>query len=185
MTEQEVQQIVVVPFDPDWSRQFERERGIVSEALGPALAAVEHTGSTAIPNQAAKPIIDMFAAVRPFAEASVYADKLSPAGYSYVETGMEGRYLFAKKRGGVRTGHLHILPLEGFYERNELLFRDYLRAHPDFVRQYGELKQRLAEQFPSDGEQYTRAKTAFIQQVVDLARQEKGLPWQNVWESQV
>ena len=32
-------------------------------------------------------------------------------------------------------------------------------------------------------EAYTRAKTEFIQKVIDAARKEKGLPLQSVWES--
>lgn len=53
---------------------------------------------------------------------------------------MTGRHLFAKEFAGERTRHLHILPIEGFHERKELLFRDYLRKHPDLVKEYGELK---------------------------------------------
>lgn len=125
----------------------------------------------------------MFAAVHPLLNESVYAELLSNSNYRYVVTGMTGRHLFAKESSGVRTHHLHILPLEGFHERNELLFRDYLRAHPDFVQQYGELKRLLAERDPTDPEGYTRAKTAFIQHIVDLARTERGLPLQKVWDA--
>ena len=32
-------------------------------------------------------------------------------------------------------------------------------------------------------EEYTLAKTEFIQKVIDAARKEKGLPLQKVWES--
>jgi hypothetical protein len=37
-------------------------------------------------------------------------------------------------------------PCDGFSERNELLFRDYLRDHPDLVHEYGELKRGLSEE---------------------------------------
>ncbi|MBB6670382.1 hypothetical protein H7C19_06745 [Cohnella nanjingensis] len=40
----------------------------------------------------------------------------------------------------------------------------------------------LAEQYDSDPDGYTRAKTAFIQRVDDLARTERGLPLQKVWD---
>ncbi|WP_028610219.1 GrpB family protein [Paenibacillus harenae] len=182
MSGEQQQPIIIMPFNPDWNRQFGIEKARVQEALGQRLASIEHTGSTSIPDQAAKPVIDMFAAVRPFGEASLYGDLLEVLGYRFAETGMTGRYLFVKGTGGIRTHHLHILPFEGFHERNELLFRDYLRAHPHFVQEYGELKRRLAERYPSDAEQYTRAKTAFIQRVVDLARLERGLSPEKVWE---
>jgi len=174
--------IEVVPYNPNWPHQFEQEKARLLEILHPNLIALEHTGSTSIPGVDAKPIIDMFAAVRPFEQSNVYAELLTESGYQFTETGMHGRYLFVKQSAGTRTHHLHILPEEGFYERNEFLFRDYLRAHPDLVHEYGELKRNLSEQYSTDPEGYTRAKTSFIQKVVDLAREERGLPLESVWE---
>jgi GrpB-like predicted nucleotidyltransferase (UPF0157 family) len=124
----------------------------------------------------------MFAGVHELLEKSVYTELLRFSGYHYIETGMTGRHLFAKISARTRTHHLHILPIEGFYERKEILFRDYLRAHPRLVKEYGQLKSALAVQYEADPEGYTHAKTAFIQHVVDLARTQKGLPFENVWE---
>ncbi|MCC3373736.1 GrpB family protein [Cohnella sp. REN36] len=172
----------VIPYRSDWSLEFEKEKERLLGILAPHVVAIEHTGSTSIPNQEAKPIIDIFAAVHTLLNEQVYENLLIHSGYRYIETGMTGRHFFAKEYAGARTHHLHILPLEGFYERKEFLFRDYLRAHPEFVKEYGELKRMLAEQYDSDPDGYTRAKTAFIQRVDDLARTERGLPLQNVWE---
>lgn len=84
---------------------------------------------------------------------------------------------------GTWTHNIHILPFDdGFYARNEFLLRDYLREHPELVREYGEMKRRSAQYDGMTMEQYTRSKTEFIQAVVDAARTEKGLPLQNVWE---
>ncbi|MDF2959754.1 MAG: hypothetical protein K0S39_1489 [Paenibacillus sp.] len=182
MSEQNHYVVKVVPYSSDWPLEFEKEKKLLLVVLAPHIVTIEHTGSTSIPDQEAKPIIDMFAAVHSLLNESVYADILSSSGYQYAETGMIGRHLFVKEFLGTRTHHLHILPIEGFYERNELLFRDYLRSHSNLVKEYGELKRLLAKQYHSDPEGYTRAKTAFIQHVVDLARTEQGLPLQNVWD---
>ena len=48
--------------------------------------------------------------------------------------------------------------------------RDYLLAHPEAAAAYGELKKRLAEEHTEDSLAYTRAKTAFIQDLIDKAR---------------
>lgn len=173
--------ITVVSYNPDWVQQFEQEKTRLLEAMDGHIVTIEHAGSTSIPDMDAKPIIDMFAAVPQLREPSAYEEGLSKLGYAYVPTDMSGRHLFARESGGIRTHHLHLLPLEGFCERNELLLRDYLRAHPELVREYGDLKRRLAEVHHSM-EEYTRAKTAFIQKVIDRARSEKGLPLQKVWE---
>ncbi|OOC61119.1 GrpB family protein [Paenibacillus ihbetae] len=175
--------VKVVPYNSEWSLEFEKEKDRLLHILAPHIVTIEHAGSTSIPNQDAKPIIDMFAAVHPLLHEQDYTELLSSSGYGFIENGMTGRYLFIKEDAGVRTHHLHILPKEGFYERKELLFRDYLRAHPDLVLEYGELKRLLAERYPTDPDEYTKAKTAFIQRVVDLARTERGLPLQSVWET--
>ncbi|MGG4096805.1 GrpB family protein [Paenibacillus lautus] len=181
MSAQQHYVVNVVPYSSDWSMEFEKEKERLLEILAPHIATIEHTGSTSIPNQGAKPIIDISAAVHTLLDKQIYENLLSNSGYRYIGAFKTGRHFFAKEHAGIRTHHLHIFPLEGFYERNELLFRDYLRAHPDFVIEYGELKRTLAEEYPSDPEGYTRAKTDFIQRVVDLARTERGLPLQNVW----
>lgn len=183
MSEHSRPKIAVVSYNPAWPLSYEAEKVRLLEALAPHLVAVEHAGSTSIPDQDAKPVIDIFAAVRPFLESPVYAKIVGELGYMLTDTGMSGRYFFVREAEGSPAYHLHLLPAEGFYERKELLFRDYLRAHPELVREYGALKRSLAERYRSNPEAYTRAKTAFIQHVVDQARTERGLPLQDVWES--
>lgn len=182
MPEQNRYAIKIVPYDSKWPLKFEAEKQELLHIPEANIVAIEHTGSTSVPSLAAKPIIDMFAGVHSLHNKAVYENLLSQLGYHYMETGMTGRHLFAKECGGERTHHLHILPIEGLYERKEILFRDYLRKHPALSEEYGELKYALSQQYHSDPEGYTRAKTAFIQRVDDLARIERGLPLQNVWE---
>jgi GrpB-like predicted nucleotidyltransferase (UPF0157 family) len=56
-----------------------------------------------------------------------------------------------------------------FWERH-LLFRDYLRVHPETAREYYELKKALAAKFGSDRDGYTDAKTEFVRSVEAEAR---------------
>ena len=53
--------------------------------------------------------------------------------------------------------------------QRQLLFRDYLRAHPETAAAYADLKKNLAARFQTDREGYTEAKTDFIQSVLRLA----------------
>jgi GrpB-like predicted nucleotidyltransferase (UPF0157 family) len=60
----------LVDYDPAWPVMYEAEAARVSAALPPPLIlTIEHFGSTAIPNMAAKPIIDILVAVRSIQEA--------------------------------------------------------------------------------------------------------------------
>ena len=57
--------------------------------------------------------------------------------------------------------------------------RDHLRAHPGDAARYADLKRTLTD---LDGDSYTRAKTALIQEIIDRARSDRGLPLVGVWE---
>jgi GrpB-like predicted nucleotidyltransferase (UPF0157 family) len=63
--------------------------------------------------------------------------------------------------------HLHVRYAGDW---DELYFRDYLLAHPDAVREYGELKLRLKQQYEHDRDGYTHAKTAFVRKITARAR---------------
>jgi GrpB-like predicted nucleotidyltransferase (UPF0157 family) len=56
--------------------------------------------------------------------------------------------------------------------RDHLLFRDYLRLHPEIVREYETLKRDLATQYVHDKEQYTDGKGPFVRSIVRRAREE-------------
>ncbi|WP_166242967.1 GrpB family protein [Paenibacillus turpanensis] len=180
------EEIKVVQYNPQWAIDFLQEKNAISSILGDEVIVIEHVGSTSIPGQEAKPIIDIFIGVSPFHEAVYYKSKFNSESYVYVQTDMKDRYLFNKFTRGVWTHNLHILPYDDeFYCRNELLFRDFLKEHPDLIEKYGELKKNLANTFIGNLEEYTRSKTEFIQHVIDSARREKGLPLQDVWTNEL
>ena len=53
-----------------------------------------------------------------------------------------------------------------FSEQFPLLFRHYLRTHPDDAAAYERLKRRLAARFAHDGAAYTDAKVPFFWDVI-------------------
>ncbi|HCJ8793187.1 TPA: GrpB family protein [Escherichia coli] len=60
--------IEIMEYNPDWTKNFEEEKIKLLHFFGSHAVAIEHIGSTAIPNQRAKPVIDIFIGVSPFAE---------------------------------------------------------------------------------------------------------------------
>lgn len=175
--------IKVVAYNPNWAVDFEHEKMSLSSMLGLEAIAIEHVGSTSVPGQEAKPIIDIFVGISPFRELAYYRSILDSEVYQYIHTGMSNRFLFNRYTNGIWTHNIHILPFNHEFDtRNELLFRDYLRKHPELVQEYGEVKKNSLQNCGGELEDYTRSKTEFIQKVVDAARSERGLPLQNVWE---
>ena len=70
--------------------------------------------------------------------------------------------------------NLHICAVRragSFREQFALLFRDFLRLHPDEARQYADFKVALARQYTGveDRHAYTDAKTPFIWDVISRA----------------
>jgi GrpB-like predicted nucleotidyltransferase (UPF0157 family) len=59
--------------------------------------------------------------------------------------------------------------------------RDYLLGHSNAVAAYAAIKIKLACDYAEAPLAYTRAKTAFIQELVDKACAERGLSPIDVW----
>ena len=102
-------------------------------------------------------------------------------GYAYwPDDPAPDRMFFVKglPPNGPRTHHVHVVEpsisynprLGEFSFTDRLLFRDYLRAHPDEARRYENLKSDLAARFPDDREGYTEGKTEYVYGVTLKAR---------------
>ncbi|MEM2127950.1 MAG: GrpB family protein, partial [Candidatus Bathyarchaeia archaeon] len=66
--------------------------------------------------------------------------------------------------------HLHLVRYGGRHWEDHIIFRDYLRFHPDVAEDYGRLKRRLESLYGSDRRSYTDGKTCFIGEVISKAR---------------
>jgi GrpB-like predicted nucleotidyltransferase (UPF0157 family) len=162
----ERQTIRLDDYDAQWPAMFLDERERLFVAVRASVSGIEHIGSTSVPGLAAKPVIDMLVGVRALAEADTHCiAPICDLGYEYVpefESVMPYRRYFRRDDGdGHRSHQIHLVEQGGDFWRRHLLFRDYLRAHPDQAREYEQLKRRLAPQF-SDVNDYAEAKTEFI-----------------------
>jgi GrpB-like predicted nucleotidyltransferase (UPF0157 family) len=170
----------VVPYDPGWPDRFRGWRDRLAGALGrvtarvehagPAAARIEHVGSTAVPGLAAKPIIDVQVSV------SDVGDGDDPWLQALCSTGLilrmreTGHLLLWPPPGQPREVHVHVCAAGSAWEHDHLLLRDYLRAHPVARDAYGALKQELIATWPEDRKAYGEAKTAFLLDTLDAAR---------------
>jgi GrpB-like predicted nucleotidyltransferase (UPF0157 family) len=81
---------------------------------------------------------------------------------------------FRKGMPGPWTHHVHVMEPSNPRWQDHLLFRDYLRAHPETASAYGSLKKSLALAFGDDIAGFTNAKHAFVTTVTAKARSEFG-----------
>lgn len=164
-------EVRVVPYHAQWPALYELEAARLREALDQRGCSVvlEHSGSTAVPGLAAKPIIDILGGRSTETSRRSVIDALEAAGYIYRgERGIPGRDFF--RRGVPRSYHIHVAMIGSVFWNDHRDFRDYLRANPEASARYSALKCDLALRFPSDRESYISAKTAFVLDILERAR---------------
>ncbi|SMD23834.1 GrpB family protein [Kibdelosporangium aridum] len=167
--------IEVVDYDPAWPQLA---AAAIADLEG-MFVEIEHIGSTSVPGLAAKPVIDLMAAVEDLAD--VPTDSLAAVGFHQHDNGMTDRLLFIRTRDGVLTHNLHVVTLASWPTRNQRILRDYLREHPSDAARYAALKRKLVASGIHPGD-YAAAKTELIQELTDKARTLLGLPLVDVWE---
>lgn len=174
------ERVDVVDYDPAWPVLFESEAARVAAHFPRgSIRRLEHIGSTAVPGLAAKPIIDILVGVDDFGfvDDCVVA-AMEQAGYDYFlrpafgDGGPRYPWFIGRDASGAGVSHIHVALIDDDPEWDRIVFRDYLRGHPDVALDYGALKRDLASRFPADREAYTLAKTAFITEAIACARAE-------------
>ena len=166
-------QVIIVDYNPQWPHMYEEERARIQDAIGDCLIDIQHVGSTSIPGLSAKPILDIMPVIREISLVASCVKPLEVLGYAYFgENGIPGRHYFRKPTGITTKPHLvHLHILEKGHDQwaMMLLFRDYLRLHPESALQYDVLKRELAEKYGFDRVGYTDAKESFVRSIIRAA----------------
>jgi GrpB-like predicted nucleotidyltransferase (UPF0157 family) len=153
---------------------------------GAEIAAYDHIGSTSVPGLAAKPFVDLQVRMLPLPSHAELTTRLGPLGFERAygarpdspgvsRDGPRGdedvpdevweKRLYVFRGEGVI---LHVRRTDSPWGLYTVWFRDWLRAHPTERTRYEEAKRELATQNAgkSDYDDYTRAKTAFFDEVL-------------------
>jgi GrpB-like predicted nucleotidyltransferase (UPF0157 family) len=131
---------------------------------------IDHIGSTAVDGIPAKPVIDIQISVPDLQAEDEYRPIIEGLGWPMLAR--EADHLFFRPADGhPRIAHLHVCESGSAWERAHLLFRDYLRAHPDRAQDYAALKRRLAATVGHDRPVYSRSKDPFIAETLAEAEE--------------
>ena len=161
--------ILLVEYDPRWPVLYEREAERVREALGERALRIEHTGSTSVPELAAKPVIDMLLVVADSADEDSYLPHLERAGYTLRvrEPRWHEHRMFRYTEPAVNL-HVHTI---GCPEIDRILtFRDRLRADARERLLYERAKRELAEKNWKYVQNYADAKSYVIEEIIARTR---------------
>jgi GrpB-like predicted nucleotidyltransferase (UPF0157 family) len=158
--------VVVVDYDTNWPAIFDGLRSLIWPAVRDIALSFEHIGSTAVPGLRAKPVIDACVVVASRELVRPAIERIERLGYVHRGTlGVPDREAF-RRPDHLPRHHLYLSPRDALSLRNQIGVRDYLRAHADVARQYGDLKTELARRFPDDIDLYIDGKTEFILRIL-------------------
>lgn len=174
--------IVIRDYDPTWPEQFEVIRASLQAALGELALRLDHIGSTSVSGLGAKDVIDVQVTVAALSDE--VAQRLIGAGFvqregmtsDHVPRGADDnpehwvKLLFTEPPGQ-RRANIHVRIAGRPNQRYALLFRDYLRAHPNTARSLELIKRELAARHGGDVEAYYAIKDPVCDLIWEAARE--------------
>jgi GrpB-like predicted nucleotidyltransferase (UPF0157 family) len=167
-----MRKIEVVDYDFAWPRVFEIERDLLRQVLGDMAIEIHHIGSTAVPELAAKPIIDILIETADVMALDEHNEEMRTIGYEPKgEFGIPARRYF-QKGGDNRSHHVHVFESGNSNVRRHIAFRDYLRTNPQVAREYSELKKKIAQACEDDIERYCYGKDAYVKRIENIMNEE-------------
>lgn len=156
--------------DSKSSARFMVESDRLAGVLG-CSCAIEHVGSTAIPNLGGKGIIDILVGFDSESQIEKAVGKLLDNGYySSRKKNAKTDYVFlASSEDDTTIGdfHLHLALKNSKKFTDFIKIRDYLQHNPKIAKEYGELKQELAKSTESDRDEYKKRKSYFIENILN------------------
>jgi dephospho-CoA kinase len=153
-------------WDSDAARLIARLR----TAVGPVALRIDHIGSTSVPGLRAKDLIDIQVTVKDLRDAARAAESARDAGFVHVDGEWFGEDRFgashpeevAVDADPGRPTNVNFRPMTAPVWRDALLFRDWLRAHPQERASYEAMKVSLAADGTVGVDRYSEDKMPWI-----------------------
>lgn len=151
-----------------WVAAFDEVAPALWSALGDLAIAIEHVGSTSVPDLVAKPILDIQVGLAPPVDREPVISSVTDLGYIYrgEGAGSIGMLFVWEDQPEHRQIHVHAVEYDSEGWRHTLAVRDRLRADPTARERYAQLKRALAEKYPDDRASYTAGKDDFIAELL-------------------
>lgn len=132
-----------VSYNKNYPELFEKEKQRLQAVIGDVV--IEHFGSTAVLDLGGKGYVDVYMAV-PKREMKKYLIKVQKLGYEHRPGGdvLGDRFFLKRKLKNKNnediTFNLHLTYLKSENFKTCLVFRDYLKKHPEDAKKYAQEK---------------------------------------------
>jgi GrpB-like predicted nucleotidyltransferase (UPF0157 family) len=176
--------MLIHEYKESWADDFNQIKKVLEEGLVNLPVSIEHIGSTAVPQLAAKPIIDISIVFDLDVEFGDIKRRLSNIGYYHNgNQGIPDREVFKRDKTAdihnvldTIAHHLYVCPVDSEELIKYILFREYLIANEDARIAYQDLKYQIAKEAGPGRKAYARLKelmaTAFINGVINKGRKQ-------------
>lgn len=179
------------PYDPTWPVQAQRLLARLRLAGGEKILRADHVGSTSVPGLAAKDVIDVQLTVASLDDADAIAEPLARAGFPALPEliqdaphppdldPLKWRKRVAANADPGRPVNIHLRADGSPGWRSALLFRDWLRASPEWVADYQAMKERTATAFAArtTGEYAAAKEPWFDDALVEMEKWAQATDW--------
>lgn len=161
--------VIVLPYDAMWKSAFEDIKTELESAIGDLAVGIEHVGSTSVAGLSAKPCIDIDVIIRDYSVFDAVVKRLETIGYIHEgDLGIKDREAFQySDKPHLQKHHLYVCPQYSEELYRHITFRDFLRNHPEAVKQYSLVKERAAKLFPNDIDRYMAYKSPCIEELYE------------------
>ena len=153
--------------DPVWTDRYHKVRRLLQTTASDGLRDTFHVGSTAIPDVDGKPELDVIAVYEEYSAMDEAATAIESVGFERLHD--EGECIVSVRQldGQAEIIKFHLPGDERV--RSQLLGRYYLSAHETARRRYEQIKHDALSDHPDSREDYTKSKTEFVGEIIDLA----------------
>lgn len=152
----------IVNCNPSWSSQYDEEEKYLLNSMSKFIKNIDHVGSTSVPHNGGSGVVDILIGIDS-ADIDACISSLESLGYKS-EKGKKKDFFcdyFVKQNKDKVLFHLFVAKKGSANWKRMIDFRNYLKKHDHIVKEYDELKRKLAKSCISFDE-YLDAKSAFI-----------------------
>lgn len=160
--------VEVVAPDPAWPTWYAEVRDRLVSALGDRALAVEHVGSTSVPGLWAKPMIDVDLTVADSGDEDAWLPDLEAAGFVLRVREPEWEQ-HRCLRGSAPASNVHVFSPAAREPQRHVVFRDWLRTHPEDRERYAAVKREVAGRGFTDAMLYNNEKAWIVYDIYERA----------------
>ncbi|MCM3628555.1 GrpB family protein [Paenibacillus glycanilyticus] len=162
-------QWTIAKYNPQWRTLFLETAARLRASLGDIALRIDHIGSTSIRGLDAKPVIDIQISVSRLEDLPRFKSGMEQLGFVFREENPDRTKRYFREAPGTRRTHIHVRQAGSFSEQVNLLFRDYLRQHPEDCLRYSSEKRRLMKLYKHDRIRYVEGKGPIVWDIIHKA----------------